>query len=243
MDNSISDEVLTAYLDGELDDDRRREVEAKLATDLDLSARLEALEIPRSQIKDAFEGLLASAPDYPGHVNPERQFAPFAALGTVALLLIGIALGAVWSPRQDGPRPQDWIMSVANYQALYVTETLAAAPPPEREQAALRLSELSDALGRDLSSALDAADLDFWRAQMLGLNGQPLVQIAYIGEANVPIAFCVTSVDDPGRPIQTEFVAGLAAAHWVDDGFGFLVVGGEDLDRVHSIAESLRKDI
>ncbi|MEL6467826.1 MAG: hypothetical protein AAFQ58_22920 [Pseudomonadota bacterium] len=97
MDNRINDEVLTAYLDGELDDDRRNEVDVMLATDLDLSARLKALEIPDSQIKDAFERLLASAPDHPVHVEPEWQFPPLAALGTAALLLIGIALGAVLS--------------------------------------------------------------------------------------------------------------------------------------------------
>ena len=243
MDNTISDEILTAYLDGELDVDSRNEVDAMLATDLNLAARLTALQIPKSQIKDALDGLLSSAPDHPVQVKPERHFAPVAALGAVALLLVGIALGALWSPRQDEPRPQDWITAVANYQVLYVAETLASAPNPEQEQAALRLSELSDAVGYDLSTALNATDLEFRRAQMLGLDGQPLVQIVYMGDGNIPIALCVTSVEDPVRPIRTEFVSGLAAAHWVDDGFGFLVIGGEDLDQVDSIAQGLRNDV
>ena len=95
-------------------------------------------------------------------------------------------------------------------------------------------------LGRDLTAAAEVENLKFRRAQMLGLDGAPLVQIAYLADGNVPVAICITKVDQDAYAPQTETLLGLASAHWVEDGYGYLVIGGEDMSLVEGVATELR---
>lgn len=239
MNETISNEDLTAYLDGELAEGERRRIEEAVAADADLAARLEALDVPVGAAKPLFDALLDSAPECPpvqSAARPSRLFPRMAAAG---LLVLGIGIGVVWSPLAKRDTPSDWKMAVANYQVLYVPETLAGGPA-DPEHAATDLARLSGTLGRDLSRAVSVEGLRFRRAQMLGLEAEPLVQIAYLGDDDVPFAICVTPVDDPSYAPRTEHLAGLAAAHWVADGFGFLVIGGDDLDFVRGVAARLQ---
>ncbi|SMX28166.1 hypothetical protein TRP8649_02281 [Pelagimonas phthalicica] len=241
MDKSLSDDILTAYLDGELDPVQSQQIEARLASDAALGRRLDALRLSTSDIQDAFDALLPTAPAVPPLPEQAPQSGARVAVIAAAVLGLGIALGAVWSPRSL-PDVTDWKLAVANYQLLYVPETLAQSPPTPK-QAQARLTELSKALGYDVSSAFSAADLNYRRAQMLRHEGEPLVQIAYLGDGDIPFAFCITPVSDTAHPLQVEMLSGLASAHWVQDGYGFLVIGGQALDRVSDIAQDLQSKI
>ncbi|MEO1314751.1 MAG: hypothetical protein AAFV27_12880, partial [Pseudomonadota bacterium] len=75
--------------------------------------------------------------------------------------------------------------------------------------------------------------------QLLGHEGAPLLQMAYLSEADEPFAFCVTSVDSADHAPRTELREGLATTYWVKDGVGFLVVGGADQVRTQSLGEAL----
>ncbi|MEM6464941.1 MAG: zf-HC2 domain-containing protein [Pseudomonadota bacterium] len=243
MTETIRDETLTAYLDGALSEAERREVEIALEQDGALRARLHDLDLPTDALRTAFESALELAPEPPdvsvpdstGGANPRWAIAALVIFGAT----LGLLLGSLWSPFPESKDTADWKLAVANYQVLYVPQTLAA-PAPDRLAAERRLAELSEALGRDLTQAVDAQGLEFRRAQMLGLEGQPLVQIAYMGPNNSPVAICVTPVDTATRAPSAETIAGLAAAHWVQDGFGFLVIGGADLDFVSDVADDIR---
>ncbi len=239
MNETISNEDLTAYLDGELAEDERRRIEEAVAADADLAARLQALDVPVDAANPLFDALLDSAPECPAVQPAPRSLPRISRMLAAVLVVLGIGIGALLAPLLNRDTPSDWKMAVANYQLLYVPQTLAGSPlDPER--AAAHLARLSDDLGRDLSAAFSVAELDFRRAQMLGLEAEPLVQIAYLSEDNVPFAICVTPVDGPSYAPSAEKLAGLAAAHWVEDGFGFLVIGGEDLGLVRRVAASLQ---
>lgn len=235
----VSDETLTAYLDGELSAEEQRQVEAALENDPALVDRLEALAIPVDKVRDAFDTLLPQAPPYrvPKPEASRPAWMPRAA--AAGLVAAGILLGALWSPWQHQSLNSDWKMAVANYQVLYVPATLPGATPAP-DKATAQLASLSDKLGRDLTEAASVDGLDYRRAQMLGLGGNPLVQIAYLSGDNDPVAICITRVDDPSYGPKAEMLAGLASAHWVEDGYGYLVIGGEDLGAVKGIAEGLR---
>jgi hypothetical protein len=60
--NPPGDDVLTAYLDGELDAEARRDVDASLAADAETRARLEALKASGRPFKDAFQLVTDAAP-------------------------------------------------------------------------------------------------------------------------------------------------------------------------------------
>ena len=186
----ISDEELTAYLDGELPPEKRDAIDRGLEGDDALAARLAALEIPIDLLREGAAAALQEAPAYPTQARPGRIGQGALVAASVAVLALG--LGVFWTMR---PAPtQDWVLAVANYQSLYVTETLAASEPEEERQA--RLTTLSEALGTDLTPLLGVGEIEYRRAQLLGFEGEPLVQVAYL-KNGVPIAICITRV--PGE--------------------------------------------
>eukprot|EP00752_Nemacystus_decipiens_P019397 g17453.t1 len=243
MTSPISDETLTAFMDGELSTEERREIEAALASDPALAARLEALDLPLDALKAGFDSLLTAAPAYPEDASskalPARESSWRLPAMAASILAIGMLIGTLWSPWSNAPQANDWKMAIANYQVLYVPATLPG-DEPDTDQALAQLQRLSEELGRDLSNASAVAGLSYRRAQMLGLNAEPLVQIAYLSEGNDPFAICITPVDEASYAPTTETLAGLAASHWVEDGFGYLVIGGTDLNTVSTIAADLQ---
>ncbi|ASP35703.1 anti-sigma factor [Labrenzia sp. VG12] len=235
----VSDETLTAYLDGELAEDEQRRIEAALESDPALVERLEMLSVPVDAVREAFDTLLDQAPAYEAPKDEKRISGWAPRTAAAGLVAAGLLLGALWSPWQRPLPDTDWKMAVANYQVLYVPATLPGKTP-EQEKAVEQLTALSADLGRNLSAAASVDGLNYRRAQMLGLDGNPLVQIAYLSGENDPVAICITRVDASAYGPKAEMLAGLASAHWIEDGYGFLVIGGEDLGAVKGIAEQLQ---
>lgn len=236
----VTDETLTAYLDGELSEPERAEVEEALATDPTLSERLHDLEIPLQEMRGAFDQLLSNAPELPEVAPPARR--GFSAVALIAAVFVGAAVSGVFGVMQQSDPLSDWKMAVANYQVLYVPETIAVSAP-SAEATVERLEQLSEVLGRDLTAAQSAEGLEFRRGQILGLDNTPLIQLAYAGDNDRPFALCITRVDEGAYAPTSEKLAGLAAAHWVEDGYGYLIIGGDDLGFVQGIAQSLHGQI
>ena len=235
-DGIISDEVLTAYLDGELSETERAEVDAALAGDADLQARLAALDLPLDEVREKLDAVLEMAPEPPNlgvsETVPANGLPKWA--GFAAALVLGLGIGG-WAMR---PAEANWVDVVANYQSLYVTETLAAPRLPEAEESA-KLAALSDSIGVDLSPLTDLAPVMFRRAQMLGIDGAPLVQMAYLA-GDVPVAICVTPIDTADTDVALDRRFDMEAASWVEGGYGYLVIGGDDPDLIRDVADRVR---
>jgi len=234
-DGFISDEVLTAYLDGELSEAERADVDAALETNADVQGRLAALDLPLDAVRERLDAVLDMAPP------PPELGAPVAApawlpkwAGLAAALVLGLGLGG-WAMR---PAEVDWVEVVANYQSLYVTETLAAPRLPEAEESA-KIADLSNSLGIDLSPLTELAPVMFRRAQMLGIEGEPLVQMAYLA-GDVPVAICVTPIDGADTGVELDRRFDMEAASWVEGGYGYLVIGGDDRDLIRDVADQVR---
>lgn len=233
--NDMTDETLTAYLDGELTAKEAGEVEAALASSPELQARLAALDVPLGALRDGMDMALAEAPKV-----PEMPVAVVRASGAwqwgaiAAALAVGVALGGQFA-RQSAT---DWVDVVANYQSLYVTETLAAPALPSAV-AIQKVGALSADLGVELWPLLDLDAIEFRRAQMLGLEGEPLVQMAYLAGA-VPVAICITRIESGDTSVNVDQRFGMQAAHWTENGYGYLVIGGDDADLIRSVADQVR---
>jgi anti-sigma factor RsiW len=89
----------------------------------------------------------------------------------------------------------------------------------------------------DAAPAIDG--MTFKRAQMLAIDGAPLVQIAYLDDAGQPWALCITKAVEANAPVSASSFHDLATASWVKDGLGYVLVGGSDTTRVTALAESL----
>jgi len=164
----------------------------------------------------------------PAHLlaAPEQQPTAPSKRGVISSWLMPAAIAAsfaagVWiTPivRPDTPplpiaATGGWIDSIASYQALYVTQTLATAMPNPAETSDV-LAQAQNALGVAMAPATDVAALDFKRAQMLGFKGKPLLQMAYLSADGTPFALCVTTVSGDDRGAKTTQSHGLTGVSW-----------------------------
>ena len=250
MTKNINDELLTAYLDSELSEEETKMVEDALIQDRSIQSRLEKLELNKADIKTSLDAILPNAPQMPELQQiraPQKKARRFSSVALAASLALGIISGA-WL--FDGTKFRlfnneptlEWKIAIANYQMLYVPETLTDSTI-NKDQLTKKLKSLSDGLGRELVGADNVKTLKFYRAQMLGFKGAPLVQLVYMAEDGTPIAICVTKVDETNYEPKSELIKGLASSHWVDDKYGFLVIGGTDLSFVQNIASNFAKRI
>jgi len=238
QDDHISDETLTGYLDGALEDADMDRVAAALDRDPALCARLEALDMDFGEIRAAFDTMLPEAPKdlvLPPAAQPRPALLATAAC---ALLAVGAGLGASFnaSSAQDG-----WHDYVAAYQALYVEDTLTAVVQTDAQSAA-QLQRVSAQLGRPLDRATDIPGFAYKRAQVLGFNGKPLIQMAYLTDTGVPMALCIIRSDE-GETLETMRLEGLEAASWSDGDFAYLLIGGEDSAQIAAAATHLQAQL
>ena len=132
-----------------------------------------------------------------------------------------------------------WRQAVADYQMLFTTESLT---PDQGGGDALALA--SERVGLPLDPATRAASgLQFRRAQLLAFKDKPLVQLAYLGDDGVPVAFCIIASNKPEAETQYEVRNGLGIVHWIIGGYGLMVIGDLPEDRLSRIASELRKSI
>ena len=246
---TFTDEELTAFLDGEADDALATEIGEALEADAALGDRLAALDIPMAALAEAYDALLDDAPPMPA--LPEAAHAPAAAsrygwgwgIGTFGTgIAAGLALALFTGFGQPQPTPAPapgWAAFVASYQSLYTPETLAAVTTTDAERAA-QLQTVSAALGLDLTSLPDADGLTFKRAQVLGFNGKPLVQLAYQRADGTPVALCIIPAGPDGKPVSMGAAQGMELARWNTPGFGYLLIGGQDQAPLRSEADTFQ---
>ena len=125
---AISDEKLTAFLDGEADAALAAEISGALETDEALAERVESLPVPMAAIVGAFDELLRSAPPMPEIAPPFPEPADTNArlcwtwgLGTFGTgLAAGLAGGffAGFCTPTPEPAQRGWVSFVAGYQTL-----------------------------------------------------------------------------------------------------------------------------
>lgn len=246
---TYTDQELLAFLNGELDARRAAEIEQSMRVYQDLETRVMALDPVAGPVREAMlnlpgkkvlEDLEKSAHlrgDNPGWVRRWGQLA--------AVLLLGVALGggAMWFAT---PVPDDWRGRVAQYQSLYVADTvrLTTASP---DALARQIESASEKLGRPLThSGLNVpSPLKLARVQVLGLDDAPLIQVVYQDGAGTPYALCITTGGTAGAADDavSEMLHGLATTAWQDGAYRFIFVGGDDLAQTGRIAAHLRQRI
>jgi len=210
---SVTDELLTAYLDGAVSEQEQAELDAAFEADPELAQRLEALQVPGGIFDSAFDLDAMDAPQMPEALRNKIEAA---------------------APAVDPVSPV-----AATPVAANTTETLSGAVQDRTVSSAI-LARARDELGVDLTGALDIEGLTFKRVQMLAIDGAPLIQMAYLDAEGRPFAFCLTMRDDADQDALSKMSWDLATSSWVEDGVGFVLVGGEDTDRVGKIAQQFR---
>jgi anti-sigma factor RsiW len=247
------DRKLTAYLDGELNEPKRAALDARLASDPSLRARLEALRAAGDRTRLAFAALLETAPvagmrsrlDAALAAAPARAGAPWrqrvGAIAAAAIVAFAVGLGAGrWSVGSGGRLAErdNWRQAVTEYMALYTPESFGEAASPRLGD---ELASLSQRLGAPLDvDQLKIDDLSPRRVELLQYDGAPLGQIGYLDGAT-PVAFCILRDGEPDAALATSSRGGFAVASWAQGGRGFMLIGKIPVERLTALARSLKE--
>jgi|GEM_PF-1250498 len=156
--------------------------------------------------------------------NSKRWFSIAAAASLLATVaLTSYLLGSQSQSKSD--QVADWRIAVADYQRLYVPATLPQEPPDLATQQRM-LEHVSELSGLTVTDAMvDLPNLNFKRAQTLGINGQLLVQLAFATHGGEPVALCFTpDAGDKMSPERTR-VYEMNSVSWRQNDTGFVLMG------------------
>lgn len=121
-----------------------------------------------------------------------------------------------------------WVQRVADYQSLYVANTVKDVVP-NRARAAQFLDSIEQRTGLQTAIPdLSEAGYDFVRVQELGFNDEPLVQLVYSKPGSSLLALCfMPSGDISNSELVVADYHGLGTAGWIAHGQRFVLVGSE----------------
>jgi len=234
------DDILTAYLDGELDAAESAALEARLKAEPALAARLEVLRAGVRAFVPAYDALLAAAPAarmqamlaeivarQPVVVSvSHRRNMPrgwLAAVAAVVIFVAGAASG-YFLPLLQPVEPPGWRQVVAEYFVLITPETLETIRSDPAAMTA-ELETIGTKLSLDLSSdRLNLSDAELKRAQLYEFRGRPLVQLSYLA-GDEPMALCIIANGRPDAAIAFEEREGANVVFWTKDGLGYMLIG------------------
>lgn len=259
----LSDDLLVAYVDGQLARKQTRAVEKVLDQDDVIAARVEALKHGHSRLEAAFEAILAgeevdvsaaSAPAWEGAASEWR-------IAKVALAGIGIAAALALAAVGYG-----WPLSLPGFtqapQGGPLLPQAAAVAPGWQEEAARAHALLSRAsvevglksqgnpdfvafqLAQILRTNLKLPNLEpqgfrFARAQVLRSGGEPLIQILYLGARGAPLALYAKKGEGSATLTQRHYgVIGTVA--WAEDGVAYLLAGEAEDTLLMRIATKIK---
>jgi anti-sigma factor RsiW len=261
-----SDELLSAWLDGELDETTAARVQAWLQLHPQDAARVRLWAADRDALRSRLDAQLHEPPAphwatwvaSAGHApaGPWR-WAQGPALAAMLALASGLAGGAggVWWARQHGPSTASatavaapWPRFAAAAHAVYVPEQKHPVEVAvEGDAAAQRAQEehLTRWLTRRLDVPVKMFDL---RAQGFRLVGGrllpegngPCAQLMYEDDAGVRVTVYLRrkGTDSPAA-FRYESVDGLGLFYWVDGPAGYALVGALPRDRLLALAEAI----
>ncbi len=252
-DGMTSDEMLVAFLDGQLAPEKQRIIAELVENDEALGQRLTFLATGQAPFRDAFDALLDEAPisrmaenfqraavrSDPAHAFSRRHMIAAA----VSLVAIGIG-GGLGIDRVIGNRSRDdegWRAVVANYMSLYSTITLAnLSLDPAMLDA--QVASVSAVFGMRINrKGVTLPGLEFKRVQMLQFKDKPLAQFAYLDERSQPLAVCMFANSTGAAPPQFEQRRGMNIVFWSTASRSFLVIGHGSPETLGRLAGRLRE--
>ena len=260
----LSDELLVAYVDGQLARKQTSAVDKVLEQDDVIARRVDALTDAHSRLEAAFDAILAGeqadaetqpVPQGPGLFIPRDTLikTALAAVGiAAALVLVGSGYGwplvmpefahrslAPADPDYVGSIPQTWQQEAARAQALLSRASVEVGLDSQGNR---------DLIGFQLAQVIgprfDLPDLTpqgfrFVRAQLLQFGEEPLAQLLYLGSRGAPLALYVRKGEGTTSP-SFQHYGGVGGVAWSQDGLSYLLAGDEPEAPLLKLADAVR---
>jgi hypothetical protein len=163
-----------------------------------------------------------------------RELAAGLAIGFLA------AAALAWFTFGGAPSDEgDWRSTVLEYMDLYTSDTFAF-PAPDAATKEHQLAAVGGRVGVKLTPETVAVPgLDYRAAFVLGLDGTPLGEIAYVDPSGEPTLFCILDQAVPDTPLSLEKRGNYTLATWARQGRKFLVIGRLPETKVADFAKTL----
>ena len=256
-DQMPSDEVLTAFIDGELGAEEAARIEALVDSDPAVAERFDRLSRADLPYGAAFEPLLDVAPvdrlEAMLAAIPSAEAKPLRSVGmgrrdflgaAAACLIAGIAADRAFitiDRRLNKPgEGEEWRAVVAEYIALYTPDTLSA-PAGDKAAQVAQLDQVGSKIGLPLSpESIALPGADFRRAQVLEYDGKPLAQLAYLDPEDGPMALCIVKSKHGAAEPDMERRRGMNVVYWATKDHAFMLIGHATIDRIKAAADDVR---
>jgi anti-sigma factor RsiW len=245
----LTDELLVAYVDGELSAETRASVQAQVAQDPAAQGKVKGMQNTAALLRAAFGD--GSKDDTGPNDNiaplkpplPRRSFrnhpllSSFAAAAAIVLV---VGTGLFTRPFATDERAE-FMADVAAYHAVYAQETEHLAEVP-----ASRKDHIEEWLGSRLERKLSIPDLSsegwaFEGGRLLAEGNQTIAQLLYTAPGRQPIALCITHSDQPeSKPTEYEPGKGIRVSAWDAEGYLYIVVGALEIPELELLAEHVR---
>ena len=263
----LSDELLVAYVDGQLARKQTSAIDKVLEQDDVIAKRVDALKDAHSRLEAAFDAILAGeeadaeaspVPQGPGLFIPLDTLAKggLAAAGIAAALVLMIA-GYGWplampdfarrsfgtaNPDYVGSLPPSWQEEATRAQALLSRASLEVGLDSQGNRD-LTAFQIAQAIG----PSLDVPDLakqgfTFKRAQPLQFGDAPLAQILYLGSSGAPLALYARKGEGTFAPSFKRY-GGIGGVAWSQGGVSYLLAGDEQQTSMLALAGVIRNKI
>lgn len=260
----LSDELLVAYVDGQLARRQTQAVERVLEQDDVIAKRVAALKNAHGRLEAAFEAILtgeeADAAATPTS-HPPGLFIAWATLGKVSLATAGLVAaflmllaGFGWplatpefsrqssgvaEPDYVGSIPPSWQEDAARAHALLSRASVEVGLESQGNRDLVAF-QLAQAIGPNLTVPdLSGQGLRFMRAQLLRSGDEPLAQLLYLGISGAPLALYAKKSQETSTPSFKRYGA-LGSVAWSQAGIAYLFAGEGDEASLTKLADAIR---
>lgn len=250
----VSEDDLHAYVDGFLDPDRRRAVEAWLGANPDAAAMVADWQRQNADIRGLFAGRAEALADDAAIVSKasavaERGSAPglsrfWQAAAAVALFIGGAAAGQLAAPWfSDEPRPALQTAAALPDQSHSAFLIYASDIRHPVEVGADEQQHLAAWLGKRLDTPLRIPDLTTVGMKLVGgrlvpVSGKAGALLMYEDEAGERVTVLLGR-NEENRETSFRYAsdAGLETFYWIDGPIGYAVTGEISRERLQQVAD------
>ncbi len=235
------DDMLSAYVDGELDASAIAEVEQILAHDPAACRTVENHRETSALLRAAFaeplfhEGTERLIRIPAASRRPSPRMISWAIAASVLACVIGFGGGVLWSGRDSNLR-MALLDEATEYHQVLSRETTHLVEVPASQS-----DEIRRWLGHRIERRIDIPDLtqaglDFVGARLQVIDGKPVANLYYNRDRGPPIAICLTQFEGAAEPVQIDRRNGLRVASWFDGHFAYLIVGDLEASMARALA-------
>ena len=252
---------LSAYLDGELDPSQAKAIEAKLASDPEAQAELDALIRADALAQEQFEDQLTdpvplalakqirdtplephpTATPAPVQSGPGRRPVWMAMAASLVMFALGGTVGYVVNEQTTQVETAGWLADIADYHAVYARQGRHLVEVSADESDHIE-RWLGDETGAEFSIPnLSEFGLTFEGGRLLVANGRPVAQLMYTQEDGVVIALCFQASNGDGSApstFQEQTINGFDFVSWRSGGVDYVVIGPGGQPDLETIAET-----